>query len=100
MTGCPGIPLAAVDFYTELELNNHRAWWAANKGRYDTDVLEPMLALGAALADEFGAAKLFRPQRDVRFSSDKSPPGTRPIRAWSCTRARPWGTTSRSVGTG
>ncbi|QLQ16860.1 MAG: DUF2461 domain-containing protein [Micropruina sp.] len=73
MTGCPGIPLAAVDFYTELELNNHRAWWAANKGRYDTDVLEPMLALGAALADEFGAAKLFRPQRDVRFSSDKSP---------------------------
>ncbi len=32
-----------------------------------------MLALVAALADEFGEAKLFRPNRDIRFSGDKSP---------------------------
>ncbi len=73
MTGCPGIPLAAVDFYAELELNNDRDWWLAHKGVYDSAVRGPMLALGEALAAEFGPGKLFRPNRDVRFSSDKSP---------------------------
>lgn len=73
MSDTLGIPLAAVDFYAELELNNDRAWWLAHKGVYDTAVRDPMLALGDALADEFGAPKLFRPNRDVRFSSDKSP---------------------------
>jgi uncharacterized protein (TIGR02453 family) len=32
-----------------------------------------MKALTAALADEFGDAKIFRPYRDVRFSKDKTP---------------------------
>ena len=32
-----------------------------------------MLALVDALEDEFGPAKLFRPNRDIRFSADKSP---------------------------
>ena len=32
-----------------------------------------MLALTAALADEFGTAKVFRPYRDVRFAKDKTP---------------------------
>ena len=32
-----------------------------------------MHALAALLEDEFGAGKLFRPYRDVRFSPDKSP---------------------------
>ena len=33
----------------------------------------PMLALTAALAEEFGQAKVFRPYRDVRFAKDKTP---------------------------
>jgi uncharacterized protein (TIGR02453 family) len=32
-----------------------------------------MVALCAALADEFGDAKVFRPYRDVRFAKDKTP---------------------------
>lgn len=34
---------------------------------------DPFRAVVALLADEFGEAKLFRPNRDVRFSADKSP---------------------------
>ncbi len=33
----------------------------------------PMTELCAELADEFGAAKIFRPYRDVRFAKDKTP---------------------------
>ena len=32
-----------------------------------------MVALTAALEDEFGPAKIFRPYRDVRFAKDKTP---------------------------
>ena len=32
-----------------------------------------MVALTDALAEEFGAAKVFRPYRDVRFAKDKTP---------------------------
>jgi uncharacterized protein (DUF2461 family) len=35
-----------------------------------------MLALVDALEDEFGPARLFRPNRDIRFSHDKSPDQT------------------------
>ncbi|MCA0295383.1 MAG: DUF2461 domain-containing protein [Actinobacteria bacterium] len=69
----PGIPLDAVDFFTELEYNNERPWWTAQQDRWKRSVRDPMQALCDGLSDEFGAAKLFRPHRDVRFSSDKSP---------------------------
>jgi len=36
-------------------------------------VLSPMKAIPAELAPEFGDGKVFRPNRDVRFSTDKSP---------------------------
>lgn len=68
-----GIPEDAVDFYAELELSNDRDWWLANHDRWQTVVREPMQELCAALELEFGPAKLFRPNRDVRFSNDKSP---------------------------
>lgn len=69
----PGIPLDAVAFYRELEGSNSREWWTANKDRYAVCVREPMAHLGDVLTDEFGEPKLFRPNRDVRFSKDKSP---------------------------
>lgn len=68
-----GIPVDAVDFFAELELNNERPWWTANQERWRRSVREPMETLCDALADEFGEAKLFRPYRDVRFSNDKTP---------------------------
>jgi uncharacterized protein (TIGR02453 family) len=68
-----GIPRDAVDFFAELEADNSREWFAANKTRWQASVRAPLQALVDALADEFGPAKLFRPNRDVRFSLDKSP---------------------------
>ncbi|MGH8893715.1 MAG: DUF2461 domain-containing protein [Actinomycetes bacterium] len=73
MTAFTGVPLAALDFYEDLETDNTRAWWTAHKATYDGSVRAPMVALGAELEEEFGAPQLFRPHRDVRFSKDKSP---------------------------
>ncbi len=63
----------ALDFYRRLELDNSRSFWAANKGTYETEVRAPFEALSERVADEFGALRIFRPQRDIRFSKDKSP---------------------------
>jgi uncharacterized protein (TIGR02453 family) len=68
-----GIPMAAVDFYEGLELDNSREYWAAHEAEYLANVRGPMEALVEELADEFGPAKVYRPYRDVRFSADKSP---------------------------
>ena len=68
-----GIPIAALDFYEDLEADNSKSFWTAHKAVYDDVVRAPMTALLAELEDEFGAGKVFRPYRDVRFSKDKTP---------------------------
>ncbi len=68
-----GIPHAATDFYAELEQENTTEFWAARRERYERDVRAPLAALVAELEEEFGTAKLFRPQRNLRFSRDKTP---------------------------
>jgi uncharacterized protein (TIGR02453 family) len=68
-----GIPIAALDFYEDLEADNSRAFWLAHKEIYTESVLGPVTALAAELAPEFGSAKIFRPYRDVRFAKDKTP---------------------------
>jgi uncharacterized protein (TIGR02453 family) len=68
-----GFPEAALDFYDDLELDNTKSFWQAHKAVYDEAVAAPMKALTADLEPEFGAAKIFRPYRDVRFAKDKSP---------------------------
>ena len=68
-----GFPEQALDFYEGLEADNTKAYWSDHKAQYDACVKAPMQALLAALAPEFGPAKIFRPYRDVRFSKDKTP---------------------------
>jgi uncharacterized protein (TIGR02453 family) len=68
-----GFPVAALDFYDDLEVDNTRAYWEKHKDVYTESVKAPMAALCAALAPEFGEAKVFRPYRDVRFARDKTP---------------------------
>ena len=68
-----GIPEQALDFYEGLEADNSKAYWTDHKAVYDDAVKAPLQALLSALEPEFGAAKLFRPYRDVRFSKDKTP---------------------------
>jgi uncharacterized protein (TIGR02453 family) len=64
---------AILDFYDGLEADNSRSYWQAHKQVYDEQVLEPMQELLAELAGEFGEPKIFRPNRDIRFSADKTP---------------------------
>ena len=73
MTAFAGIPDDAFRFYADLEQNNNRDWWLEHKPVYDAAVREPLTRLLAELEPRFGPAKLFRPNRDVRFSPDKSP---------------------------
>ena len=73
MTSFTGFPVAALDFYDDLEMDNTKSFWAAHKDTYDSAVAAPMKALMAALEPEFGPAKVFRPYRDVRFAKDKTP---------------------------
>ena len=72
-SGFDGFPSWGVTFYQELEDTNTKEFWAQHKAQWERDVREPMLALADALEDEFGPARLFRPNRDIRFSHDKSP---------------------------
>ncbi|HVN13471.1 MAG TPA: DUF2461 domain-containing protein [Kineosporiaceae bacterium] len=63
----------ALDFYEGLAADNSRTYWTANEGVYREHVAEPLRALAAELAAEFGEPKIFRPHRDLRFSADKRP---------------------------
>ncbi|MFJ7247158.1 DUF2461 domain-containing protein [Kitasatospora sp. NPDC098652] len=68
-----GWPAEALDFYEHLEADNSKTFWQAHKEQYDEVVRAPMELLLAELEPEFGPGKIFRPNRDVRFSADKSP---------------------------
>jgi uncharacterized protein (TIGR02453 family) len=68
-----GFPIAALDFYDDLEMDNTKSFWNAHKDVYESAVKAPMTALMRALEPEFGTAKIFRPYRDVRFAKDKTP---------------------------
>jgi uncharacterized protein (TIGR02453 family) len=71
-----GFPAEAFRFYAELarEGNNSRAWFDANRTTYEQAVRLPMEELlDRAARDGFGDGKVFRPNRDVRFSKDKRP---------------------------
>jgi uncharacterized protein (TIGR02453 family) len=71
--GFSGWPTAAFDFYSGLEADNSRSYWQAHRDVYEESVKEPFLALSDAVEREFGALHMFRPNRDTRFSKDKSP---------------------------
>jgi uncharacterized protein (TIGR02453 family) len=73
-------------FLADLRANNNREWFAANKHRYEEDLLEPALAFVDAFAPRLerisphfradarpSGGSLFRIYRDTRFSKDKSP---------------------------
>ena len=68
-----GIPVAALDFYDDLEADNSKSFWTAHKDVYENSVKAPIEALAAELAPQFGSGKFFRPYRDVRFAKDKTP---------------------------
>ncbi len=66
MAAFRGFPSEALEFLTELEANNDRDWFKANRARYDEFLVAPATALGQDLSD-LGEPKLFRPWNDTRF---------------------------------
>lgn len=64
-------PPEALEFLRELEDNNDRAWFRANRARYDAHLAEPARALAERLT-HLGPGHLFRPYNDARFS-DRPP---------------------------
>jgi uncharacterized protein (TIGR02453 family) len=67
-------------FLVELKFNNERAWFNANKPRYEDHVKKPMLrflADAAPRVQKVNAAitrpAFFRIYRDTRFAKDKTP---------------------------
>ncbi len=77
---------ATLTFLSDLSANNNRAWFEANKPRYEARVREPALdfieAMGprlTAFAPRFRAdtrrlgGSLMRVYRDTRFARDKTP---------------------------
>ncbi len=68
-----GFPRALFTFLEGLEKDNSKSYWDANKATWESEVHEPVQALMAELEPEFGPLRTFRPNRDVRFSKDKSP---------------------------
>jgi uncharacterized protein (TIGR02453 family) len=77
---------ATFDFLRSLKKNNNRDWFQKNKARYESEVKEPALRF----IDDIGpglrkisshvmadpkpvGGSLFRVNRDIRFSADKSP---------------------------
>lgn len=72
-----------ITFFNELANNNHREWFHANKKTYESAVKEPFRKLVADLIDEVHEDDpdvriepkdaIFRINRDIRFSKDKTP---------------------------
>jgi uncharacterized protein (TIGR02453 family) len=81
-----GFTSEAQSFLRELKANNNRDWFAENKSRYESAIMEPALAFVAAVerplkrvSPHFTAiakrsgGSIMRVYRDIRFSKDKSP---------------------------
>jgi uncharacterized protein (TIGR02453 family) len=61
------------EFFLGLAADNSKRYFEAHREVFEQQVRAPLLALLAELEEEFGPAKLSRPNRDIRFSRDKSP---------------------------
>lgn len=73
-----------IDFFTELEQNNHKEWFDENRKRYEKHVKNPVKELATVFINELLGEEaflkniqpkdcLFRINRDIRFSKDKTP---------------------------
>ncbi len=61
-------------FLADLEKHNEKAWFEANKARYEEHVKEPSARFAATVGAKLGLEPhVMRIYRDVRFSKDKSP---------------------------
>ncbi|MCB0455767.1 MAG: DUF2461 family protein, partial [Aequorivita sp.] len=74
----PTIPKAAFDFLLKLKENNNRDWMQEHKKEYlaNEKALKEFYVVvekGLNTTDEIATTKIFRINRDIRFSNDKTP---------------------------
>jgi len=72
------VPKSSFDFLRNLKKNNHRDWMLENKKVYQASEKElkafyAEIEAGLNKTDEIAKLKVFRINRDVRFSKDKTP---------------------------
>jgi uncharacterized protein (TIGR02453 family) len=88
-----GFPPAATRFFKELALNQNREWFSEHKAAHEQFVKAPLGALLQTVTARLASTPLplvgdpkrsvFRINRDVRFSADKSPYKTNAGGIWS-----------------
>jgi uncharacterized protein (TIGR02453 family) len=78
-------PAATVEFLTDLRDHNDKAWFDANRARYEAGYVEPAKEFVEVVGPELDRivpgihaepsvrGSIFRINRDIRFSSDKRP---------------------------
>ena len=65
---------ATFDWMAAITLNNSREQFLATKAQYEGSVKSPFVEFLTELSTLFGGKpKVFRPNRDIRFSADKRP---------------------------
>jgi len=72
------IPKSAFEFLKKLKKNNHKDWMTQNKKEYQANEKELKTFYAAVVErlnekDEIEKTKVFRINRDIRFSKDKTP---------------------------
>ena len=69
-----GFGPGAIDWFRGLAADNSKAYFEATRPTWEGDVRDPLERLLEEFGEELGGpVRLFRPNRDVRFSKDKSP---------------------------
>jgi len=78
-----GFPEAGIQYLFDLDANNNREWFTANKAALEHQLLTPARVLCQELESYLRtltgrtyASKLYRMHRDLRFSADKTPYNT------------------------
>jgi uncharacterized protein (TIGR02453 family) len=83
MAAFTGFGKQALPFFKGIAFHQNKAWFDENRALYDRDFVQPMIALLDELTARFAKARIplkadgkksmFRLNRDIRFSKDKSP---------------------------
>jgi uncharacterized protein (TIGR02453 family) len=85
MTDFVGFPIETTDFLSDLAANNSKTWFDAHRSEYEQYWLEPAREFVEAGGEELASltpgiqaeprvnGSIFRINRDVRFSKDKTP---------------------------
>lgn len=85
-----GFSNATIEFLRELKENNNRDWFSSNKNIYESAIKSPCRAFAGMMESEIERltgiphkARLFRINRDIRFSKDKTPYNTHVHISWT-----------------